>query len=111
LQKLNLDKDLKDAMIKLARKEKPKPRNPVDPEVMEEDFMTFLDKEKSRSRSSKPIGFIAVLTMCSLQESLAFGGSGTKLPRTLCRDDANEQAVTNLQPSESDQKYFDVAPH
>jgi hypothetical protein len=66
LQKLNLDKDLKDAMIKLARKEKPKPRDPVDPEVMKEDFMTFLDKEKSRSRNSKLIALIAILTMCSL---------------------------------------------
>jgi len=53
IQKLGFSKELKEAMAKLAIKEGPhvQDRDIMDPKNMEADFMSFLDKEKARSKS------------------------------------------------------------
>lgn len=52
IQKLGFSKELKEAMAKLAIKEGPhvQDRDIMDPKNMEVDFMSFLDKEKARSK-------------------------------------------------------------
>ncbi|KAH6692878.1 hypothetical protein BKA61DRAFT_637651 [Leptodontidium sp. MPI-SDFR-AT-0119] len=49
IKKLNYSKELQEAMAKTMSRPKPKKKDPSDPRVMEEQFMTFLDKEKARN--------------------------------------------------------------
>ncbi|KAK0102680.1 hypothetical protein ONS95_006282 [Cadophora gregata] len=59
ISRLKYSDGLKAAMLKNLKRPKAEERNPTDPRVMQEDFMTFLDKEKAQSNISTSSLFFA----------------------------------------------------
>lgn len=55
IKKMGYSDELQQAMEKMMLMPRPKERNPSDRAVMEEDFMTLMDKEKARSKN--PFGY------------------------------------------------------